>query len=216
MDSTPPSSPLGAQPVPPVRKPIGVEVVSQKASPSQAGNHLAAILAARMERKQYWTPQNHKTCSIMFNRYETTSFQWFQSWRPPENRFQDSLSNTCARHSPPTTKTCHTKGYSTNRILLKISILLVVYIYIYPKNQWMHIDSAWTLSAYPQPSRMHRSSGNCARWITWSMSCKYLGLWFIGNPARLNQGQTMEYMWMLPRKKIGQSWQLELLNHGWL
>ena len=131
MDSTPPSSPLGAQPVPPVRKPIGVEVVSQKASPSQAGNHLAAILAARMERKQYWTPQNHKTCSIMFNRYETTSFQWFQSWRPPENRFQDSLSNTCARHSPPTTKTCHTKGYSTNRILLKISILLVVYIYIY-------------------------------------------------------------------------------------
>ena len=32
----------------------------------------------------------------------------------------------------------------------------------------------FTLSAYPQPSRIQRSSGKCARWITWSISCKYL------------------------------------------
>lgn len=32
----------------------------------------------------------------------------------------------------------------------------------------------FTLSAYPQPSRIQRSSGKSARWITWSISCKYL------------------------------------------
>ena len=32
----------------------------------------------------------------------------------------------------------------------------------------------WTSSAYPQPSKMQRSGGSFARWMTWSMSCKYL------------------------------------------